>query len=77
MLLKGKSAKLILQFLLTNFEGPLYNAFPVSGYFKEDNHYICFDNLGYSCFIEQAKTKKSAKDWCLRKIETSKLYFKY
>ena len=76
MTVHGKIAKQILKYLLDNFEGEgNYTPFPISGYFKEGDHFICFDNESYCCFVEQARTKKKAKRWRARKIDTPDLYW--
>jgi hypothetical protein len=76
MILRGKVAKLILNYLLQHFEGEgNFESFPISGFFKENGYYTCFDNTSYSCFVEQAKTKSLAKRWCMREIESLELYY--
>lgn len=74
-LVKNKKAKCILKYLLENFTGEgRYDEYPVAGFFKECGRYTCFDDVGYSCFVEQTKSKKKAIKWCLRKIDTDELY---
>ncbi len=59
MILKGNSAKIILEFLLKNFEGEGKNwNFQYAGYYKDKEYYMCFDNTHGSCYVEQTKSKK-------------------
>jgi len=72
MILRGNSAKIILKFLLENFEGH-YPYFNLSGYYKEGDYYYCFDNSHELCWVEQTKKKKRAIKWCKGEIEAEEL----
>ena len=76
MILEGDLAELVLKHLLSNYEGEgRYEKFPYAGYFKEGNQYTCFDNTGYSCWVEQTNDVLKAIKWCKNEIDTSELYF--
>lgn len=37
------------------------------GYWEENGVYVCYDNVGDECFMEEFKTKSEALAWCQNK----------
>ena len=60
MILKGYTVKIILEFLLENFEGQ-YPHFQYAEFYKKKDYYICFDNSYGICWVEQTREKKKAR----------------
>jgi hypothetical protein len=74
-ILTGTVAQKTLKLLLQTFQGKSKCPPPyVTGYFKQDDVFICFDNTSFCCFVEQASTEALAISWCSKEIEASELY---
>lgn len=66
-ILTGNDAEHILTEILDGFNIDTHK-FPepyVTGFYKDGNVYIAFDNLTKNCWVEEFKTARAARRWCL------------